>query len=65
MFGDHLHVYPIDRTKVSGAQPGSHPRPGRDSRAPPPKESKCPACKHYCARGDWGHTREIGQRSFS
>eukprot|EP00974_Lingulodinium_polyedra_P043621 4189118-Lingulodinium_polyedra.AAC.1 len=59
-FGDRLHAFPIDRAIVARAQPRSNPHPGRDSRAAPPKESTCPACKHYRPRNDWEHTRVIG-----
>eukprot|EP00974_Lingulodinium_polyedra_P107624 10416964-Lingulodinium_polyedra.AAC.1 len=63
-FGEKLVAYPIDRTKVARAQPGSYPREGRDSRAPPAKDFTCPGCKHYRARNDWEHTREIGQCAY-
>eukprot|EP00974_Lingulodinium_polyedra_P082982 8036925-Lingulodinium_polyedra.AAC.1 len=56
-FGDRLVAYPIDRTKVARAQPGSNPHEGRDSRAPPAKDSAYLGCKHYRARSDLEHAR--------
>ncbi len=52
------HVYPK-------AQTDDTPRPGRDPRAAPPKNSTCPGRKHCRASDDWEHSREIGQRSYS
>ena len=31
------HAYPSDISKIAKAQPGSHPAPGRDYRAPKPQ----------------------------
>ena len=58
------HVYPtfpINPRTVAKAQTGGEPNKGRDPRAPNPKVSTCVGCKHYRARDDWEHSREIGQ----
>ena len=60
-FKHRVQCYPIDVSKVARAQPGSAPHKGIDDRACAPKDSSCPGCKHYRARDDWEHTREIGQ----
>ena len=53
-------AFPIDLTKIAQPQNGL-PHSGRDSRAPPPKDSPCKGCKHYRSRDDWEHTRVIGE----
>ena len=58
------HVYPIDVSKVARPAPGGEPLPGRDPRAPLPKDSTCRACKHSRPRNDWEHNRIIGQCSY-
>ena len=56
--------YFVDVSKVAKAQRGSTPAPGVDPRAPLKKDSTCPGCKHFRARSDWEHTREVGQCSY-
>jgi hypothetical protein len=58
-----VFAYPIDESRVAQPQPGEIKR-GRDSRAPKPEESTCPACRYYRPRNDWEHSREIGQCSY-
>merc|ERR1711994_797194 len=56
-----LMCFPIDVTRAARPQPGT-PAPGRDPRAPADRtKSTCKACRHFGARNDWEHTREIGQ----
>ncbi len=56
-------AFPIDPATVAQPQPGD-PLPGRDHRAAVPSASSCPGCRHFRARNDWEHTREIGQCSY-
>ena len=61
--GSHAHVYPVDPESVAHAQPGEVP-PDRDPRIKRPKDSACPGCRHFRARHDWAHNREIGECSY-
>ena len=61
----YITAYPkIDKTKVARAQPGGIPGQRADERAPPKRESNCPACKNQWSRHDWEHTRTIGECSY-
>eukprot|EP00974_Lingulodinium_polyedra_P107586 10413031-Lingulodinium_polyedra.AAC.1 len=56
--GDRFVAYPIDRTKVARAQPGSYPHERRDSRAPPSKDSTRPGCNYYGEKRLGTHSRD-------
>jgi hypothetical protein len=63
-FRQRVQCYPVDSDKVAKAQPGGTPLRGPDERAPAPNVSTCPGCRHYRARSDWEHIREIGQCKY-
>jgi hypothetical protein len=53
-----VQVYPADLARVPQPAEGGVPGPGRDSRAPPSRESPRPGCKHSRARKDWERNRK-------
>ena len=55
----NTHCYPIRVSKVAPSQEGSTAALCREPRAPLPKASTCPGCKHFRSIDDWEHTRVI------
>ena len=61
----YITAYPrINESEVARATPGGAPGQRADERAPPKKESLCPACRAQRSRHDWKHTRKVGECSY-
>jgi hypothetical protein len=59
-----IQVYPVDLACVPQPAEGGVPGPGRDSRAPPSRESPCPGCKRSRVREDWERDWKIGECAY-